>query len=253
MHSPLFDWSIAIAPAAVMARMVGAVAVGAVPLGAFVPLRVRAVLAVALAVVALPQAADATVAGSTPLVIMSEAVVGAGLGLVAASIFAAAAWAGGVVGSVAGLSWADEFGPEGDPQGAGFARLAAWLGIAGFFAAGGHLAVVAGLVDSVRVLPVGTPLAAVAARVINAPDVGLGLALALAGPALAAVVAFHVAAAVCVRTVRFAPGQGMLQAAAAAVALAIVLAGLPAWLDGYGSAARNRVERSFAVAPSAPP
>ncbi|MFM9057563.1 MAG: flagellar biosynthetic protein FliR [Planctomycetaceae bacterium] len=249
--APSIEWSIAIAPAAVVARMAAAVAVGAVPLGDFVPFRARAVLAVALAVVALPHAAGAAGA-ATPLVVASEAVVGAGLGLVAAAVFAAAAWAGGVVGSVAGLSWADEFAPEGDPQSAGLARLAAWLGIAGFFAAGGHLAVVAGLLDSFRALPVGAPLGAVAARVIGAPDVALGLALALAGPALAAVVVFHVAAAVCVRTVRFAPGQGLLQAGAAAVALAIVVAGLPAWLDGFGAAARGRVERSFAAAPAAP-
>lgn len=246
------DWTEALVPAAcACARMAAAVAVGGLPLAGVVPLRVRATLAVALAVVALPHAAAAP-AGATPLAVVGDAAVGAGLGLVAAAVGAAAGWAGAVVGSLAGLSWADDFAPADDPQAAGLARLAGWLGLAGFLAAGGHLAVVAGLVDSVRVLPLGTPPAAIAARVTGAADVALGLALALAGPALAAVVTFHLAAAICLRAVRFVPGQGILQAAAAAVALAMVVAGAPAWLDGFGGAARGRIERGFAAAPEHP-
>ena len=241
------DWPTALVPACgVCARMAAAVAVGGLPLGGFVPLRARAALAVALAVVALPHAAAAA-DGPAPLVIAGEALIGVGLGLVAAAVCGSAAWAGAAIGSLAGLSWADDFDPAGDPQAAGLARLAAWLGTAGFFAAGGHLAVVTGLIDSFRTIPPGTPLAAVAARVIAAPDVALGLALALAGPALAAVVTFHLAAAVCVRAVRFAPGQGMLQAAAAAVALGMVVVGAPAWLDGFGAAARTSIERGLAA------
>lgn len=246
------DWLPALVPAAgACARMAAAIAVGGLPLAGVVPLRVRATLAVALAVVALPHAAAAP-AGLAPLAIVGEAVVGAGLGLVAAAVGAAASWAGAVVGSLSGLSWADDFGPADDPQAAGLARLAAWLGLAGFLAAGGHLAVVAGLVDSFRAIPLGTHPAAIAVRVTGAADVALGLALALAGPALAAVVAFHVAAAVCVRTVRFVPGQGMLQAAAAAVALGMVVAGAPAWLEGFGVAARTRIERDLAATADRP-
>lgn len=246
---PILDWSPALLPAAgACVRMTAAVAVGAVPLGTAVPVRTRIVLALALAAVALPQAALAPANDPAALVVVAEAVIGAGLGLSVAACCAAAAWAGGIVGSVTGLAWADDFAPEGDAQAAGLARLAWWLGLAGFFAAGGHLAIVVGLVDSFRTLPVGTAPAAVAARVIEAPGLALALALTLAGPALAAVVTFHVAAAVCVRTLRFLPGQGLLQAAAALAALAVVVAGTPTWLTGFGSAARGQVERSLAVA-----
>lgn len=248
----LTDTSIVIAPVAVCARMAAAVAVGAMPLGAVVPLRARGALALALAAVALPHAAVAADAGPPALVILAEALVGAGLGLVVAACCAAAAWAGGLVGSVTGLSWADDFSTDGDPQAGGVARLAWWLGLAGFFAVDGHLAVVAGLVDSFRTLPVGTPPGAILVRVAEAPDIALSLALSLAGPALVAVVAFHVAAAVCLRTVRFAPGQGMLQAAAALAALGIIVVGTPAWLDGFGAAARDRVERTLPAAASPP-
>jgi len=255
MTTPLpVDWSSAVVPAtAVCARMAAAVFVGSGPLGAALPLRVRAALAVALAVVALPQATVPDLRDATAMTILGEAFVGAGLGLLVAATCAAAAWAGGIVGSVTGLAWADEFSPAGDPQAAGLARLAWWLGLAGFLAVGGHLAVVAGLVDSFRMIPVGAGPAVVAARVIEAPGSALGLALSLAGPALAAVVTFHVAAAICIRTVRFVPGAGMLQAAAAAVALAMLVVGLPTWLDGFGAAARGRVERDLAVAASAVP
>ena len=247
------EWSPALVPAVgACARMAAAVAVGALPLGAAVPLRVRAALVLALAAVALPRATLAADAGAPALVILSESVVGAGLGLVVAACCAAAAWAGAVVGSVTGLAWADDFSTDGDPHTGGVARLAWWLGLAGFFAAQGHLAVVAGLVDSFRAIPVGTRPHAIAARVTEAPDVALALALALAGPALVAVVTFHVAAAVCLRVVRFAPGQGMLQAAAALVALGIVLVGTPVWLDGFGAAARARVERALPAAAPAP-
>lgn len=244
----LTDSSVVIAPVAVCARMAAAVAVGAMPLGAVVPLRARGALALALAAVALPHAAIGADAGPPALVILAEALVGAGLGLVVAACSAAAAWAGGLVGSVTGLSWADDFAADGDPQAGGVARLAWWLGLAGFFAMDGHLAVVAGLVDSFRTLPVGTPPGAILARVAEAPDAALSLALSLAGPALVAVVTFHVAAAVCLRTVRFAPGQGLLQAAAALAALGIIVVGTPAWLDGFGAAARDRVERTLPAA-----
>jgi flagellar biosynthetic protein FliR len=130
---------------AVLSRMAAAVFAGVLPLTGQVPLTVRVVLAVCLSVLALPVAAQAR--GGTPAVpppaavIIGEAVVGLGLGLVVAAIMAAAAWAGGLLGSVSGLSWADDFAtPAGDPEPTGVARLAWWLGLAGFFAADGHLA-----------------------------------------------------------------------------------------------------------------
>lgn len=250
--------------AAVLARMSVAVIAGCVPLADHVPLKVRGVLAVCLTLLVLPAAAHARTASlaAQPVfaVIGGEAVVGLGLGLVTAAVVAAAAWAGGLIGSVAGLSWADDFAtPAGDPEPTGVARLAWWLGLAGFFAAGGHLAVVAGLLESVRVMPVGgvfagqgaeSPLVAVVAA---APAVALALVTALAVPALAAVVTFHLALAICLRTVRFDPGQGLLQALAAVVVMFAFVAGAEAWLGGFGAVAHAQIERSFAGDPGPAP
>lgn len=243
--------------AAVLARMSAAVFAGALPLSDQVPFKVRGVLAVCLTVLALPTAtharAAALAAQPLPAVVIGEAVMGLGLGLVAAAIVAAAAWAGGLLGSVSGLSWADDFAtPAGDPEPTGVARLAWWLGLAGFFAAGGHVAVVSGLLESVRVMPVGSLFAAgwaespLVAVVAAAPALALSLVTALAVPAVAAVVTFHLALAICLRTVRFDPGQGMLQGLAAVVVMLAVVAGAEAWLGGFGAVAHAQIERSFA-------
>lgn len=249
-----FEWTTALFPAAgACARTAAAVAVGTLPLGSIVPPRVRVALAVALSLVVLPRALAAPGAGCGPLGILSEAVIGTGLGLVVAACCAASAWAGVLVGSVTGLTWADDFAPDGDAQAAGLARLTWWLGLAAFFATGGHLAAVSGLVDSFRAVPPGSAPQAVAATVVAVPGLALDLALRFAAPALVAVITFHLGAAVCLRIVRFAPGAGLLQAVAAMVALGVVIAGLPAWIDGVGTAARGRVAHALDGGRPAPP
>ena len=234
----------------VVARMAAAVAAGGLPVFPRLDLRVRAVAVVALAAVALPAAVP--VDPGLPLVplLAGEAVVGFGLGLAAAVVFAAAAWAGGILGSVSGLTWADDFNPDAPAGEGGAARLAAWLAVAGFLAAGGHLAIVAGLVDSVQRLPVGMVaagggLASLMELAGQVPQAALNLAIALAAPATAAVVAFHVAAAICLRAVRFTPGAGLLQAAASLVLLAAVFAGAGGWTHGFAAAARRPLEQGL--------
>lgn len=241
--------------AGVCLRMAAAVAAGALPLANRVGIRVRVAVAVALALAALPAARAAGAMPDSPppvpFLLVGEAIVGLGLGVAAASVLAAAGWAGLIVGSVAGLSWADDFTPdaEADAQGAGMASFAAWLALAGFLAVGGHLQIVSGLVDSVRRLPVGTALAgdgaSLTALVTTLPGMALSLALSLALPALAAVVTFHLAMAICLRAIRFVPGQGMLQAVASLVLFAAVVAGAATWIGGFAAGVHAPLERCF--------
>jgi flagellar biosynthesis protein FliR len=231
----------------VVARMAAAVAAGGLPVFPRLDLRVRAVAVVALAAVALPAAVP--VKPGLPLVplVAGEAVVGFGLGLAAAIVFAAAAWAGGILGNISGLNWADDFNPDAPAGEGGAARLAAWLAVAGFLAAGGHLAIVASLVDSVQRLPVGLVAAgggleSLVDLAAEVPQSALNLAISLAAPATVAVVSFHLAAAICLRAVRFAPGAGLLQAAASLVLLAAVFAGASTWTHGFAAAARRPLE-----------
>jgi|694.fasta_scaffold10294_16 flagellar biosynthesis protein FliR len=239
--------------AAVAVRMLVAVLVGMTPVFPGVPLRLRAALAVLLAGAAVPAAVRAGPA--TPplaLLVAGEAIVGLGLGLAVAAVLAAAAWAGSLLGSASGLAWAGDFDPQADGEAAGMSRLAWWLGLGGFLAAGGHLAVVAGFIDSVRTVPVGSCLAGTAARAGLAEHLtglvaaSFGLALGLALPALVAVVAAHAAAAVCMRTIRFEAGQGLPQAVAALVLVGGLLVGVDGWIRGFGQTATTQVERSFA-------
>jgi flagellar biosynthesis protein FliR len=237
-------------------RLLAAVWVGAVPLGRQAPAGLRPALAVTLALVGLPAALTTSPdsAAVPPLLLLgTECVVGVGLGLLAATVVAAAAWAGAIVGSVAGLSWSGDFAVEGEDDAAGTARLAWWCGVAGFFAAGGHLAVVGGLLDSAGALPVGGTLTrggtgALLPLVTAVPDVALSLAAALATPILAALLTFHLATAICLRTISLAPGTGLLQAFAALVLIGGLVVGGDVWLGGFGTAARTLVARGFATA-----
>lgn len=242
----------ALAAAGASLRVAVATAVGGLPLTAGTSPQVRVAAAIGLAIAAWPAAcaSAATTPTAWPVVLGGEAIVGLGLGLALAAVFAAAGWAGTLLGSVSGLSWADDFTPDAECQSAGIARLAWWLGLAGFIAAGGHLQLVAGLVDSFHALPVGAVagqggFAGLAAVVSAAPGAGLAVALALAGPALAAVLVFHLAATVVVRIGRVDPGQGLLQSLASLVVLAGVCLAADVWLGGFTALAQPALERCF--------
>jgi flagellar biosynthetic protein FliR len=243
--------------AGVIARIAAAIAVGVLPVTSGVGFRVQAAVALGLSIAAFPAAdAAAPTAVRDPLALLwivpAEAAVGLALGAAAASVLAAAAWMGAILGSVTGLSWADDFTPEGDPQTAGVARLAWWTALAGFVAADGHLQVVAGLVESVRRLPIGAAVGAdglwvdgLTQLAATMPSVAFSLAVSLALPALAAVVAFHLVAAICVRTIRFDPGQGLLQAAASLVLFAAICIGTESWTAGFAALVQAPLERCF--------
>jgi flagellar biosynthetic protein FliR len=238
----------------VVVRMATVVAVGG--LASFPRLGPRIGLAagLALSAAALP---TAVARGSTPqpvvLLLVGEAIVGLGLGLAVAVAFAAASWGGGILGSVSGASWADDFAGDPPTGEGGAARLAGWLAVAGFLATGGHLVLVTGLVDSVHWLPIGGFASAISRdelteMIAGMPSAALSLALALALPALTAVLTFHVAAALCLRSVRFVVGPGSLQAAASLVLLAAVVAGAAGWTEGFATAVRPLLERGLVEA-----
>lgn len=247
--------------AGILARVLGILA-GAAAVLPEVSLRIRAALAVAITAVALPaalatQGAEpaASLAGSAAaFVLVGEAVVGLALGAALAALVSAGGWAGGVLGSVAGLSWADDFDPDGGTESAGCGRFAWWTSAGVFLAGGGLEAIVLGIVDSLRVLPVGAVLPASGLPQANLehlaadlPAVAFSLTLALAVPALLAVLAFHLTAAIALRTVPFAPGSGFLQGLAAVVLLGALFVGADAWARGFPGLVQGPIERTFAA------
>ena len=229
--------------AGVCGRIMAAVATGTLPILPGASIRIRLTLAFALAVVAVPTALamqNTPAAGPiSPLlpVLAGELLVGLLMGTAVAAVLSATAWAGGILGSVSGLSWSDDFDPAVAGESAGIARLAWWVGLAAFFAAGGQLAVVGGLIDSVRHIPVGTafggsPQEWMVTLAITTPGVALSLAAMLAIPALVAVVAFHLASAICLRSIPFSPGPGLLQGLGSLVLLASLWLGAEVWAGG---------------------
>ncbi|MEI6241317.1 MAG: flagellar biosynthetic protein FliR [Planctomycetia bacterium] len=244
----------------ILARVLGIVTGAGVALPE-VSVRIRLALAVAVTGVALPlavatQRLEAVVPGigTGGLLLMcgGEALVGLALGAAVAAVASAGAWAGGVLGSVAGLSWADDFDPEGDAQSAGMARFAWWVSAGVFLAAGGLETLVAGVVDSVRVLPIGTilpvagmPRPGLEGIAADLPAVAFSLALAVAVPALLAVVGFHLVTAIALRTVPFVAGAGFLQALAAVVLLGAIYVGADAWAQGFPTLVQGPIEQIF--------
>ena len=157
-----------------------------------IPARVRAFVALALAVAIAPAQASAEVASNQPaeylLAAGAEVLVGVALGVGLRSLFVALQLAGGVVSLASGLNLADVYNPEsGDqvPLLAGFFEL---VGVTSFVAIGGHRLLVSGLLDTFAAMPPG--------RVAFDQSIGelfsvlagqsLSLALAIAAPALAA-------------------------------------------------------------------
>jgi flagellar biosynthetic protein FliR len=242
--------------AGVCGRIAAAVGTGTLPILPGGSTRIRMTLVVALAVVAVPMALAAQGAGATrpigPLlpVLAGELLVGFLMGTAAAGVLAATAWAGGILGSVSGLSWADDFDPAAAGDSAGITRLAWWVGLAAFFTAGGHLAVVGGVIDSVRHVPVGTVLGGASQEwlttlAITVPAMAFSLAAALAMPALVSIVAFHLASSICLRAVPFAPGPGLLQGLASLILLASLWLGADAWAGGSAALMLRSIDACF--------
>lgn len=235
-----------IVAAGLLARVVVGIEVAAHGLLPTVEFKARLALGLLVALAALPAAFVASPLATAKLTlsaalatIAAEASVGLCLGLTVAAAVSAVAWAGELLGGIAGLAWEDgeEDGAAGSS--AGVARLARWLSLAGFLAAGGLEIVLVSLIDTVRSMPVGflsgsatwPPFETWALRM---PSIAIGLAVSLAVPALAAVLVFQVVAALALRTASCDPGPGMLHAATALLVLATIFVNASAWSRAAG-------------------
>jgi flagellar biosynthesis protein FliR len=248
----------AVVAAGLLARIAAALVAGSTILPG-ISSQILTALAVALTAVSLPTAVVQTSPNQLPvgpvavvLMLFGEMVIGGAMGTAAAAMMSAAGWAGGLLGSVAGLSWADDFDPDGDAQSAGIARLAWWMSCGGFLSAGGLQGICVAILDGIRHLPVGAALGNGPEQTLPLFDLGLRLpavalaaAVTLAVPGLVAVLCFHLTAAICIRAVPFSPGPGLLQACAALVLLAAISLGADAWSSGFCSLLQGPLEDCF--------
>lgn len=224
-----------------VARVAGFVTIGTLPLGPGVPVVVRVALAWALSVAAIawawPAAAASADGMSLLIAVPAEGAVGAILGLSVACVTAAAGWAGGVLGSISGLSWADDYSGGPPEATTPLARLVWWVAAAAFVSGGGARMLLAGLLESFARLPLASGLDTGASGMLLV-SLGLAsrLAVTLALPALVAVLAWHVSAAIGCRVLPLSPSTGLLQGTAAVVLLAAIWLGGPTWTTGIAEA-----------------
>lgn len=211
-----------------------------------VEVRSRLALGLLVSLAALPAAVAASPLASTGPespwvigVIAGEACLGLCLGLTVAGAVSAVAWAGDLLGHLAGMAWED--GEEEDAGGstAGIARLARWLALGGFVAAGGLEVVLLALTDGVRTLPIGALSAggfptSLEAWALRMPAWACGWAVSLAVPTMAAVLVFQLAAVIALRASSCDPGPGILHAATALVVLAMIVVHAGSWSRAAG-------------------
>ncbi|MBU6366889.1 MAG: flagellar biosynthetic protein FliR [Gemmatimonadetes bacterium] len=123
-----------------------------------VPMRLRSVFIVLLAVLLLPgAAASANVAqlAITPATFLQETVVGFVLGLAAALVIAAAEFAGELMSTSMGLSGAAIFDPVNNTQGAILATFMQTLALVLLVGSGGHVVMVEAVGRSFAAVPLG--------------------------------------------------------------------------------------------------
>ncbi|GAA1156554.1 flagellar biosynthetic protein FliR [Nesterenkonia sandarakina] len=154
-----------------------------------VPMRIRAAMGAALALVVAPRA----VADYVPLdtggfiaALLLEILAGAALGFLVMLLFAAVQSAGGLIDLFGGFQLAMAFDPGSQINGAQFTRLFHFAAIALLVASDGYQLILAGLFRSFDALPLGAEisLSGVAANAVDGITEMFMAAVQIAGPLL---------------------------------------------------------------------
>lgn len=125
-----------------------------------IPPQVRAAVTVVLALLLLPVTPRVELSGQVldlPIPLVMEVVVGLAIGLTAAVLVQGVALAGEVVSLQMGLSIANILAPDPDLQVPALGQLKTIVALLIYVAVGGHLIMLQGLAESLRVLPPGRP------------------------------------------------------------------------------------------------
>jgi len=153
------------------------------------PARIKAMLAIGLALAVSPQVVPGYVEHDLPGFIgalVLEIVVGAVLGFLVFIVFSAVQSAGSMIDLFGGFQMAQGYDPGSMVNGAQFARLFHMTAIALLFASGGYQLIIGGLSRSFTALPVGSgiDLAAPAEAMVNGVTQMFLASVQIAGPLL---------------------------------------------------------------------
>ncbi|HEY9477314.1 MAG TPA: flagellar biosynthetic protein FliR [Microbacteriaceae bacterium] len=123
-----------------------------------IPLRIKGMLAIGLALAVSPKVAGGYVSQNTGVYIgqlLIEVVIGAALGFLVMLVFSAVQSAGGLIDMFGGFSMAQGFDPQSMINGAQFARLFHMTALALLFASNGYQLILGGLDRSFSAFPLG--------------------------------------------------------------------------------------------------
>jgi flagellar biosynthetic protein FliR len=159
---PVFDPQNSIALLLVFAR-VGSLMLTAPVFGSWlVPVKIRILLAVFLAIVILPLTPNTSLTPGSDawvLLLFSEISIGIMLGLGVAILVSAAKMAGTVIGQLAGMQWTADSDTESSEPVTAISQLFGIVSVAVFITMGGPEMLTGALIDSYRNVPLGTPIA----------------------------------------------------------------------------------------------
>ncbi|HUT60466.1 MAG TPA: flagellar biosynthetic protein FliR [Phycisphaerae bacterium] len=197
-------WALTLLPTS--ARVAGMLLLAPVFGHAAVPVRLRIFIALVIGVavaggVAQPHAAPAGWA-ELALVIGVEVLIGAAIGYAVSLVFAGVQLGAAHVGAQMGISLGELYGASGDGSAGPVSSLFRLVALVTFLAIGGHRQLLAALLDTFDVVPVGGAVSAggLLPAVVSLLGVSFVLALKVAAPVLVALLLAAVAMALLQRT-----------------------------------------------------
>jgi flagellar biosynthetic protein FliR len=223
--------------------------------GSMMPGVLRTAVTVVLSIFLLPGAPSAPLPGAMldlPIPMAAELGIGMVLGLSAGVIVQAVAMAGEVMSLQMGLSIAPALSPVPEMQVVGVGQITSLLAITIYLGMGGHLLLLRGLAESLRVLPPGGGYAldAGAAEAVRLASRMFSCAVSAAAPVMVALLMTNIAMAIMGRAVPqmnammmsfpITIGVGLLTFG---LSLPMVSQAVAGWMDGVPAGVSQLLER----------
>ena len=215
-----------------------------------VPVRVRATVAMGMALLVGPSlpAAPAVEAGGLAGAVIAELVVGFAIGLVSALVFASLEFMGEVVSVQGGLGAAAALDPNSESASLVFSALMRVFGLIVFLAMGGHHLIIRALWHSFEALPVGAALENLSfGEIASLGSIVFETGLRLAAPLTIVLLVSNVVVGVLGRVI---PQLNLMSLQLPAqIALTLLIVGLSAgvFLDGLAARFEADLELVFAT------
>jgi flagellar biosynthetic protein FliR len=212
---------------------IGAVLAVAPPFaGGALPVRVRALLAMALTLGLMPLATISQPPRDLSqfiVVMISEVMIGLAMGMSLGLVFMAAQWAGEMITQQMGLSLAEVYDPAaGDGQSGAIGQTYRLLAVVVFLGADGHHALLRGIGASFTTLPLGATAKgqAIAPMLVSLLTSATGLAIQLAAPVFATMLIVDMAIGMVGRTLPQVGSMTVAVTIRSAAGLVVLMAGM---------------------------